>query len=61
MLDGTLIGAPEVVSPRDTAPLLGNSNSTVRAVQACQPFELRAVRYEVWKELVPTLDARDTF
>ena len=54
-------GAPEVFNPRDTAYDWANSNRAVRAVQACQPFVLPAVRYAVWKELVLTLDARDTF
>lgn len=59
--DGTLNKAPEVMNPQRTSYFVAISESAVRAVQDCEPFNLPAPRYEVWKDIVINFQPKDMF
>lgn len=59
--DGTLAAAPQVMNPQSTAYFLAVSDSAIRAVQACEPFNLPSPSYESWKDIVLNFNPRDMF
>jgi colicin import membrane protein len=59
--DGTLNRAPEVMNPQSTSYFVAISESAVRAVQDCEPFNLPSPRYEVWKDIVINFQPKDMF
>jgi colicin import membrane protein len=59
--DGTLNKAPEVMNPQRTPYFVAISESAVRAVQDCEPFNLPAPRYEVWRDIVINFQPKDMY
>ena len=58
--DGTLAGAPMVVSTGQSPMYMAARDSAVRAVFRGQPFDmLRPENYEQWKDIEITFDPRD--
>ncbi len=59
--DGTLNKAPEIMNPQGSSYFLAISESAVRAVQDCEPFNLPAPRYEVWRDIVINFQPKDMY
>jgi len=59
--DGTLSTPPEVVNPQRTPYFVAISESAVRAVQQCEPFNLPPARYDIWRDMVVNFQPRDMF
>jgi colicin import membrane protein len=59
--DGTLTAAPQIMNPQSTAYFLAVSDSAIRAVEACEPFNLPPAKYEIWKDIVLNFNPRDMF
>jgi hypothetical protein len=50
--DGTLSGEPAVINSGDGGPLFkAAAASASRAVLACQPLQLPAAQYDIWKDV----------
>lgn len=55
--DGTLNGDPEIVTRAESDSGEAFTQSTVRAVQKCQPYEvLRQFPYDRWHEIIVNFD-----
>jgi hypothetical protein len=59
--DGTLNKAPEIMNPQGSSYFVAISESAVRAVQDCEPFNLPAPRYEVWRDIVINFQPKDMY
>ena len=59
--DGSLAAAPVIMNPQSTPYFIAVSDSAIRAVQACDPFNLPPEKYDIWKDIVLNFDPRDMF
>lgn len=59
--DGTLNKAPEIMNPQRTPYFVAISESAVRAVYDCEPFNLPPPRYEVWRDIVINFQPKDMY
>jgi colicin import membrane protein len=59
--DGTLSAAPQIMNPQSTPFFQAVSDSAVRAVQQCEPFNLPPAKYDIWKDIVLNFDPREMF
>jgi colicin import membrane protein len=59
--DGTLEAPPQIMNPQSTAYFLAVSDSAVRAVEACEPFNLPPAKYEIWKDIVLNFNPHEMF
>jgi colicin import membrane protein len=59
--DGTLNKAPEIMNPQGSSYFVAISESALRAVQDCEPFNLPAPRYEVWRDIVINFQPKDMY
>lgn len=59
--DGRLAAAPQIMNPQATPFFMAISDSAVRAVQACEPYNLPPAKYDVWKDIVLNFNPRDMF
>ena len=57
----TLAATPVIMNPQGTASFLAVSDNAIRAIRACEPFNLPPTKYEIWKEMVLNFDSRDKF
>jgi hypothetical protein len=59
--DGMLANRPQVVN-RDGSPFFqAAADSAVRAVMLCQPYQLPATKYALWKDMILNFDPREMF
>jgi len=59
--DGTLSTPPEIMNPQRAPYFLAISESAIRAVQQCEPFNLPPTKYDDWKDIVLNFHPRDMY
>jgi colicin import membrane protein len=59
--DGRLLQPPEIMNPQRTPYFVAISESAVRAVQECEPFNLPPAKYQAWKDIVVNFQPRDMY
>jgi colicin import membrane protein len=59
--DGTLRAPPEITNPQGTPYFRAISESALRAVQHCEPYNLPRSLYEHWKDIIMNFSPRDMF
>jgi colicin import membrane protein len=59
--DGSLSAPPEIMNRQNTPYFLAISDSAIRAIQQCEPFNLPPAKYDAWKDLVLNFQPRDMF
>lgn len=57
--DGTLERLPEVVNSSGNPAFGAAADRAVRAVRLCQPFNMPANKYSVWREIILNFNPRD--
>jgi outer membrane biosynthesis protein TonB len=59
--DGTLVGYPTIANS-DASPFFqAAADSAVRAVYQCQPYELPAEKYALWRDMILNFDPSDMY
>jgi outer membrane biosynthesis protein TonB len=59
--DGSLIGYPTVANWGGSPFFQAAADSAVRAVYQCQPYDLPAGKYAVWRDMILTFDPRQMY
>jgi colicin import membrane protein len=59
--DGTLSAPPVVTNHQETPYFRAISESALRAVQQCEPYNLPPDKYEFWKDVVMNFSPKDMF
>ncbi len=59
--DGSLIGYPTVANWGGSPFFQAAADSAVRAVFQCQPYDLPADKYGVWRDMILTFDPRQMY
>jgi hypothetical protein len=59
--DGSLIGYPTVANSGFSPFFQAAADSAVRAVYQCQPYELPAEKYAVWRDMILNFDPRQMY
>jgi hypothetical protein len=59
--DGSLIGYPTVANWGDSPFFQAAADSAVRAVFQCQPYDLPADKFDVWRDMILTFDPRQMY
>lgn len=59
--DGTLSSPPEIVNRQNSAYFVAISESAVRAVEQCEPYDLPRAKYRVWKDMVMNFSPKDMY
>jgi len=59
--DGSLIGYPTVANWGGSPFFQAAADSAVRAVFQCQPYDLPAGKYAVWRDMILTFDPRQMY
>ncbi|MDH3580235.1 MAG: hypothetical protein OEM91_06370 [Hyphomicrobiales bacterium] len=59
--DGMLSGRPEVVNKGASPFFVAAADSAVRAVMLCQPYQLPAAKYALWRDMILNFDPREMF
>jgi colicin import membrane protein len=59
--NGTLSRPPEIMNPQSVPYFVAISESAVRAVQKCAPFDLPPAKYDYWKDIVLNFQPRDMY
>ena len=59
--DGSLIGYPTVANSGGSQFFQAAADSAVRAVYQCQPYELPAEKYAVWRDMILNFDPRQMY
>ena len=59
--DGSLIGYPSVANSGSSPFFQAAADSAVRAVYQCQPYELPAEKYAVWRDMILNFDPRQMY
>jgi len=59
--DGSLIGYPTVANSGGSPFFQAAADSAVRAVYQCQPYELPAGKYAVWRDMILNFDPRQMY
>jgi hypothetical protein len=59
--DGSLIGYPTVANWGGSPFFQAAADSAVRAVYQCQPYDLPADKYAVWRDMILTFDPRQMY
>lgn len=59
--DGSLIGYPTVANSGGSPFFQAAADSAVRAVFQCQPYELPAAKYAVWRDMILNFDPRQMY
>jgi len=59
--DGSLIGYPTVANSGFSPFFQDAADSAVRAVYQCQPYELPAEKYAVWRDMILNFDPRQMY
>lgn len=59
--DGMLASRPEVVNTGASPFFVAAADSAVRAVMLCQPYQLPAAKYALWRDMILNFDPREMF
>lgn len=59
--DGMLASRPEVVNSGASPFFVAAADSAVRAVMLCQPYQLPAAKYALWRDMILNFDPREMF
>ena len=59
--DGSLIGYPTIANNSGSPFFQAAADSAVRAVFQCQPYELPANKYAVWRDMILNFDPRQMY
>jgi hypothetical protein len=59
--DGSLIGYPTVANSGNSPFFQAAADSAVRAGYQCQPYELPAEKYAVWRDMILNFDPRQMY
>lgn len=59
--DGMLASRPEVVNRGASPFFVAAADSAVRAVMLCQPYQLPAAKYALWRDMILNFDPREMF
>jgi len=57
--DGTLRGTPKIANPSSNATFQAAADRAMRAIRLCQPFELPADKYNVWRDIILNFNPRE--
>ena len=59
--DGSLVGCPTVANSSGSPFFQAAADSAVRAVFQCQPYELPAAKYALWRDMILNFDPRQMY
>ncbi len=59
--DGTLVGNPTIANSSSSPFFQAAADSAVRAVYQCQPYELPADKYALWRDMILNFDPSDMY
>ena len=59
--DGTLSAPPVIVNPERTPYFVAISESALRAVQQCEPYDLPPDKYQFWRDFIMRFSPKDMF
>lgn len=59
--DGTLTRQPQILNSGASQFFRVAADSAVRAVWKCQPYQLPAAKYDLWRDIVLNFDPREMF
>jgi outer membrane biosynthesis protein TonB len=59
--DGTLVGYPSIANSDSSPFFQAAADSAVRAVYQCQPYELPAEKYALWRDMILNFDPSDMY
>ncbi len=59
--DGVLSREPEVVNREGSPFFVAAADAAVRAVMLCQPYELPARKYAMWRDMILNFDPKEMF
>jgi outer membrane biosynthesis protein TonB len=59
--DGTLVGYPTIANSDSSPFFQAAADSAVRAVYQCQPYELPAEKYALWRDMILNFDPSDMY
>jgi outer membrane biosynthesis protein TonB len=59
--DGTLVGYPTIANSDSSPFFQAAADSAVRAVYQCQPYELPAAKYALWRDMILNFDPSDMY
>ncbi len=59
--DGMLASRPEVVNTGGSQFFVAAADSAVRAVMLCQPYQLPAAKYALWRDMILNFDPQEMF
>jgi outer membrane biosynthesis protein TonB len=59
--DGTLVGTPTIANSDSSPFFQAAADSAVRAVYQCQPYELPAEKYALWRDMILNFDPSDMY
>ena len=59
--DGSLVGYPTVANSSGSPFFQAAGDSAVRAVFQCQPYELPAAKYALWRDMILNFDPRQMY
>jgi outer membrane biosynthesis protein TonB len=59
--DGSLVGYPTVANSGNSPFFQAAADSAVRAVFQCQPYELPAEKYALWRDMILNFDPRHMY
>lgn len=57
--DGTLLSVPTITNPSSNAAFQAAADRAMRAIRLCQPFELPADKYNVWRDIILNFNPRE--
>lgn len=59
--DGTLVGYPTVQNSGSSSFFRAAADAAVRAVYKCQPYELPAAKYSLWRDMILNFDPSEMY
>ena len=59
--DGMLVNQPQVMNRQGSPFFQAAADSAVRAVMLCQPYQLPATKFALWKDMILNFDPREMF
>jgi colicin import membrane protein len=59
--DGTLVGYPTIANTDSSPFFQAAADSAVRAVYQCQPYDLPAEKYALWRDMILNFDPSDMY
>ena len=59
--DGVLSREPEVVNRQGSPFFRAAADAAVRAVMLCQPYQLPARKYAMWRDMILNFDPKEMF